>query len=117
LPHHGRDNQACLKQDIKVGVVEEELEEGGAKSAGIPCERVNETLLGAPTVAVSHLKKTYGATTVVNELTFNMYENQIFALLGHNGAGKVRGVHCIFLLFHETYISLSVLYRLRPSAC
>jgi ABC-type multidrug transport system ATPase subunit len=26
---------------------------------------------------------------VVDHLSFDMYENQIFALLGHNGAGKV----------------------------
>jgi ABC-type multidrug transport system fused ATPase/permease subunit len=89
LPHQGGDSQACLTQDIKVGVIEGEMEDGTAKASGIPTERVNESLLGAPTVAVHNLKKTYGDTTVVNDLSFNMYENQIFALLGHNGAGKV----------------------------
>lgn len=84
FPNSGH-NQACLT-DVKVGA-SDMLEDGN--TAGIPAEEVNEALLGAPTVAVNKLKKTYGSTTVVNDLSFNMYENQIFALLGHNGAGKV----------------------------
>lgn len=69
-----------------------EMAEVGAlnedKSA-VPTEKVSERLLGAPTVVVDKLKKTFGENTVVNNLSFSMYENQIFALLGHNGAGKV----------------------------
>lgn len=53
-------------------------------------EAVNESILGSPSVIVRHLYKTFGSFTAVNGLNFNMYENQIFALLGHNGAGKVR---------------------------
>jgi hypothetical protein len=55
----------------------------------IPTEKVNERLLGAPTVVVNKLRKTFGQQVSVNDLSFSMYENQIFALLGHNGAGKV----------------------------
>ena len=55
----------------------------------IPVEVVNEQLLGSPTVEVSKLRKTFGSQVSVNDLSFKMYENQIFALLGHNGAGKV----------------------------
>jgi ATPase subunit of ABC transporter with duplicated ATPase domains len=58
-------------------------------NANIPEEEVDEGLLGKPTVVVHKLKKTYGSNVVVNQLSFNMYANQIFALLGHNGAGKV----------------------------
>jgi ABC-type multidrug transport system ATPase subunit len=29
-----------------------------------------------------------GETVAVEDLTINMYNNQIFSLLGHNGAGK-----------------------------
>jgi ATP-binding cassette subfamily A (ABC1) protein 3 len=29
----------------------------------------------------------------VNDLTFNMYENEVFALLGHNGAGKTTAMN------------------------
>jgi len=55
----------------------------------IPNEAPNETLLGSPTVEVNKLRKTFGSQVSVNHLSFKMYENQIFALLGHNGAGKV----------------------------
>jgi ABC-type multidrug transport system fused ATPase/permease subunit len=88
----GGTSQACLSQDIKVGISGDDIMEDGTAKGGIPAERVNETLLGAPTVSVNKLNKTYGSTTVVNDLSFNMYENQIFALLGHNGAGKVRSL-------------------------
>jgi len=62
----------------------------------IPVEAANETLLGSPTVEVNKLRKTFGSQVSVNDLSFKMYENQIFALLGHNGAGKV--------LYHETAV-------------
>lgn len=37
---------------------------------------------------MQNLRKTFGSFTAVNDLSLKMYENQIFALLGHNGAGK-----------------------------
>jgi len=54
----------------------------------VPFEKANEAIVGAPTIDVKQLRKTYGSKSVVNQLSFKMYENQIFALLGHNGAGK-----------------------------
>ena len=90
FPGTGSTAGQCLTQDIKVGVADcELLEDGSTITNGIPSEKVNENLLGAPTVEVNKLRKTFGSQTVVNDLSFNMYENQIFALLGHNGAGKV----------------------------
>jgi len=59
-----------------------------AEEESIPIEDANESLLGPPTVAVNKLRKTFGEQVSVNDLSFKMYENQIFALLGHNGAGK-----------------------------
>lgn len=59
-----------------------------------PIEGVNETLLGAPTVVIKNLRKAFNGQLAVNNLSFNMYENQIFALLGHNGAGKV-SLYCV----------------------
>jgi hypothetical protein len=63
------------------------LEKGNPQK--VPEEIVNEKLTGAPSVVLDHLKKTFGTQVAVNNLSFKMYENQIFALLGHNGAGKV----------------------------
>ncbi len=61
----------------------------------IPIEAANETLLGAPTIKVNHLFKTFGKNRVVNNLSLRMYENQIFALLGHNGAGKTTTINIL----------------------
>jgi ATP-binding cassette subfamily A (ABC1) protein 2 len=61
----------------------------------IPIEAANETLLGAPTIKVNHLFKTFGKNRVVDDLSLRMYENQIFALLGHNGAGKTTTINIL----------------------
>ena len=76
------------KENIVVDLQGDAIEDGSA-NASIPAENVNESLVGPPTVTVNQLNKTYGSSTVVKDLSFKMYENQIFALLGHNGAGKV----------------------------
>lgn len=39
-------------------------------------------------VRIRNLTKTYGSQTVVKNLSFDIYKNQITVLLGHNGAGK-----------------------------
>ena len=44
---------------------------------------------GTPTVSVLGLRKTHDSTLVVNHVHLDLYEHQIFALLGHNGAGIV----------------------------
>ena len=82
------------EKEGKVKEVLEVLEEGSNVAAGegvppIPIEPVDESITGNPTVIVQKLCKSFGVQKVLNDLSFNMYENQIFALLGHNGAGKV----------------------------
>eukprot|EP01040_Poterioochromonas_malhamensis_P017522 gene17522-20172_t len=44
----------------------------------IPIEAANETLLGAATIKVNRLFKTFGKNKVVDDLSLRMYENQIF---------------------------------------
>jgi ABC-type multidrug transport system fused ATPase/permease subunit len=58
-------------------------------NGSFPEEEVNEHIFGVPTVTCNKLRKTFNAQLAVNDLSFKMYQNQIFALLGHNGAGKV----------------------------
>ena len=47
---------------------------------------------GNPLVSIRSLRKTFGSglneTVAVKRLSLDLYENQVFALLGHNGAGK-----------------------------
>ena len=44
---------------------------------------------------VSNLKKSYGNSLVINEISFEVDEGTIFALLGTNGAGKTTTLECI----------------------
>lgn len=88
-PAEARSGGDCLNNtDSKVGVESLDLIENGTTK--FPEEQANEDLLGSPSITVQHLRKSFGGNKVVNGLSFKMYENQIFALLGHNGAGKVR---------------------------
>lgn len=70
-------------------LVNESDAEAGGVNANVPVEKVNQEQVGHPTVQVKGLLKSFGDTTVVNGLTFDMYPNQITALLGHNGAGML----------------------------
>jgi ATP-binding cassette subfamily A (ABC1) protein 3 len=69
-------------------------EEQECKSCDVH-EAVDEHSLGKPTITVTNLKKSFGAQTAVNNLNFEMYENQIFVLLGHNGAGKTTAINML----------------------
>ena len=41
-----------------------------------------------PSIRVRNLTKSFGDRTVVDNLSFDVEKGQVFALLGHNGAGK-----------------------------
>lgn len=80
---------ASQQKVIAQGAEEQKVLEDSGLVEGVNYERANENALGKPTVAVLQLRKTFGRNVVVDNLSFTMYENQIFSLLGHNGAGKV----------------------------
>ena len=46
-------------------------------------------------IKISGLKKSYGAHVVLNGLDFCVWQGEIFALLGVNGAGKTTSLECI----------------------
>ena len=62
-----------------------------------------------PAITVSHLKKTYGNVTAVEDVSFEVNEGEIFGLLGPNGAGKTTTVECITGLRHPDEGTTSVL--------
>jgi ABC-2 type transport system ATP-binding protein len=48
-----------------------------------------------PIVKVDGLRKTYGTTIAVDEVSFDVREGEIFGMVGPNGAGKTTTIECL----------------------
>ncbi len=48
-----------------------------------------------PVIQASRIRKTYGSTVAVDEVSFEVNEGEIFGLIGPNGAGKTTTMECI----------------------
>ena len=48
-----------------------------------------------PVIEVSGVRKTYGKTVAVEEVSFAVNEGEIFGLIGPNGAGKTTTMECV----------------------
>ena len=46
-------------------------------------------------VKVEGLRKTYGATVAVDEVSFEVHKGEIFGMVGPNGAGKTTTIECL----------------------
>ncbi|MFC1948366.1 ABC transporter ATP-binding protein [Chloroflexota bacterium] len=46
-------------------------------------------------IRIENLRKTYGKTIAVDDISFEVAEGEIFGLLGPNGAGKTTAVECL----------------------
>ena len=46
-------------------------------------------------IRVSHLRKTYGKTIAVDDLSLEVNEGEIFGMVGPNGAGKTTTIECL----------------------
>ena len=71
----------CFKKNRNLAFEEEMIEDG-------------ENLVPAKPVAIKikSLTKLYGTTRAADSLNFNVYKNEVFTLLGHNGAGKTTAI-------------------------
>jgi ABC-2 type transport system ATP-binding protein len=52
-------------------------------------------MLVQPVIRVSGIRKTYGRTVAVDEVSFEVAEGEIFGLIGPNGAGKTTTLECV----------------------
>jgi ABC-2 type transport system ATP-binding protein len=62
-----------------------------------------------PVIQVSGVRKTYGKTVAVDEVSFEVNDGEIFGLIGPNGAGKTTTMECIEGLRTPDRGSISVL--------
>src|SRR5690606_29208210 len=46
-------------------------------------------------VEVSGIRKRYGRTVAVDDISFDVHEGEIFGLIGPNGAGKTTTLECV----------------------
>lgn len=66
-----------------------------------PLVRTNST--GSPVVHVDRLVKIFGPDKLaVNDVSFDLYENQITSLLGPNGSGKTTIFNCLIGIYKPT---------------
>ena len=49
----------------------------------------------APVIRVSRIRKTYGTTVAVSEVSFDVLQGEVFGLIGPNGAGKTTTMECV----------------------
>ena len=62
-----------------------------------------------PIIRVSGIRKTYGKTVAVDDVSFDVEEGEIFGLIGPNGAGKTTTMECVEGLRRPDRGSISVL--------
>jgi ABC-2 type transport system ATP-binding protein len=62
-----------------------------------------------PVIRVSGVRKTYGSTVAVADVSFDVHHGEIFGLIGPNGAGKTTTMECIEGLRTPDRGSISVL--------
>src|ERR1700747_3517613 len=48
-----------------------------------------------PVIQVSGIRKTYGSTVAVSEVSFEVNQGEVFGLIGPNGAGKTTTMECV----------------------
>ena len=49
----------------------------------------------SPVVHVAGIRKAYGSTVAVDEVSFDVEAGEIFGLIGPNGAGKTTTLECV----------------------
>jgi ABC-2 type transport system ATP-binding protein len=66
-------------------------------------------MVAQPVVHVEAIRKTYGRTVAVDEVSFDVNQGEIFGLIGPNGAGKTTTMECVEGLRRPDRGAISVL--------
>ena len=66
-------------------------------------------MLAQPVIQVSAIRKTYGRTVAVDDVSFDVRQGEIFGLIGPNGAGKTTTMECVEGLRRPDRGTISVL--------
>ena len=69
--------QAIAPSDLETVFPVNQINEEDNKNRNIPHEHVDTSITGPPTVSIRGLKKTFEKQVAVNEITFDMYPNQV----------------------------------------
>jgi ABC-2 type transport system ATP-binding protein len=62
-----------------------------------------------PVIAVSGIRRTYGKTVAIDDVSFEVHDGEIFGLIGPNGAGKTTTLECVEGLRRPDRGTISVL--------
>jgi ABC-2 type transport system ATP-binding protein len=62
-----------------------------------------------PVVHVAAIRKSYGSTVAVDDVSFDVQDGEIFGLIGPNGAGKTTTMECVEGLRRPDRGNISVL--------
>ena len=65
-------------------------------------QKIKEGIELNTTIRVEHLKKSYGNTCVVNDISLSVNKGEVFGLLGANGAGKAPRLNVFWELDRQT---------------
>jgi len=68
-----------------------------------------EKIINIDTVVVSEIKKTFNSTLVVDNISFNVRQGEIFGLIGPNGAGKTTTIRMMMDIIKPDSGEISIL--------
>jgi ABC-2 type transport system ATP-binding protein len=84
INNHAQLRAAVLRSDILFGTA--------ATASG---HRMGASGSPRPVIQVSGIRKTYGTTVAVSDVSFEVSEGEVFGLIGPNGAGKTTTMECV----------------------
>src|SRR5579864_6993107 len=83
---------------------------GGELIPLVDCHYADVCLVSSPSnvLAVAGLRKVYGETVAVDEVSFTVGRNEIVGLLGPNGAGKTTTINMVLSVLEPTSGSIHI---------